>query len=205
MRLIDLTGQRFCRLTVLSRAPNDGRRTVWNCRCDCGTEKPVRAEGLRCGDTLSCGCWLADKNRERATHGMSKTPLHRTWCGMFTRCRNPRERGFANYGGRGIEVCERWHSFEKFAADMGERPPGTTIDRIDNNKGYSPDNCRWANRMTQGANRRMCFRIRHQGEIISAAELARRAGYSPATMHSRARKLGRPKSEIIEAEDLLAA
>lgn len=203
MRLVDLTGQRFGRLTVLSRAPNDGRRTRWNCRCDCGTEKSVGTEALRCGDTSSCGCLQIEARVGLATHGQSHTVIHRLWCHMRQRCRNPENPSYAHYGGRGIAVCERWDVFENFYADMGDPPPGMTLDRIDNDGPYSPENCRWADKRTQASNRRFCFRVRYGGEIMTASEFARRVGSKTQTMHMRARKLGRARSEILEAAELL--
>lgn len=200
MRLKDLTGQRFGRLVVLSRAPNDGRRTVWNCRCDCGETKPIRAEGIMCGDSKSCGCLKADKARARAKHGRSQAPIYRVWSHMLGRCRNPNDKGFKHYGARGIAVCERWLDFEAFAADMGDPPPGLSLDRIDNNKGYSPDNCRWADAFTQSNNRRCCFRVDCRGEVITITELARREGVNPRLLRARAWRSGKKR---ISAEALL--
>ena len=142
-KAIDLTGQRFGRLTVLERAGTDSRReAVWRCICTCGNEIYVQGHHLRCGNTQSCGCLRVDT---ATTHGESRSRLYHIWFGMKTRCYNPNTKDFKNYGGRGITVCPEWlydfPAFQKWAIANGYRDD-LTIDRIDNDKGYSPDNCR---------------------------------------------------------------
>lgn len=153
---IDLTGQRFGRWTVLSRA-EDYRRGIpqWSCRCDCGKAGVVRANILKAGESKSCGC-LNREMKRNYSHGLSQTRTYEAWKHMIQRCTNPHAKHFSYYGGRGITVCERWlSSFENFLADMGERPPGLTLDRYPDNDGnYEPDNCRWATWTQQAANRR---------------------------------------------------
>lgn len=156
-KLIDLTGQRFGRLVVLSRHRDNDKQgaTRWSCRCDCGASTIVRRSDLRDGNTRSCGCYARELSR---THGMSKSLEYQIWRSMINRCTNSNDKGYRRYGGRGIEVCARWHnSFESFYEDMGKKPgPEYSIDRIDNDGNYEPGNCQWiplsANSAKQSSN-----------------------------------------------------
>lgn len=154
----DITGQRFGRLTALrwtGRSGPTGKRR-WNCRCDCGALTEVDLGHLTDNRTQSCGCLKREKSQQRArTHGKSKTALYKRWKKINERCYNPKSISYKYYGARGIIVCDRWHSFENFYTDMGDPPPNTSIDRINNDGPYAAWNCRWATNKEQRANRRL--------------------------------------------------
>lgn len=153
-------GQTFGRLTIISRAPPkvDVHGQVFyrvNARCECGNLRTLNESALKSGNSTSCGC----KQREYAAsgtanlrHGMAGSPTHKSWQKMRARCENPNDVGWRLYGARGIRVCDRWQSFENFLADMGRRPEGTSLERIDGTRDYEPSNCRWATPAEQTRN-----------------------------------------------------
>ena len=152
----DLAGATFGRLTVIGRAEP---RRFWLCKCACGTLKNIRHDHLVDGRVRSCGCLGRESTGQRSlTHGHTRqrtlTPEYESWASMLSRCRNPNATQYKWYGGKGIKVCDRWQSFENFLADMGTRPEGTSLDRIDPYGNYEPSNCRWADRLEQRRNQR---------------------------------------------------
>jgi len=181
-----LLGQQIGRLVPESEAERNERgERMWNCRCECGGRGVFPHKGLRAGTTRSCGCLHRETSarvaREtghlRRKHGRSGTPEWICWQGMLARCGNPKAKGYARYGGRGIRVCERWLSFEAFLADMGEKPsPAHSIGRIDNDKGYEPGNCRWETAEEQARNRRGMRMIAWRGETLCLTAWAERTG-----------------------------
>lgn len=154
-RLIDLTGQKFNRLTVLGRDTSRvSGHVYWNCQCECGNTKSVSGCNLKRDMVTSCGCKSNDREaRGSAICKAKRHPLCRIWQGMKGRCLNKNHPKFHLYGGAGIKVCERWMSFDLFCEDVGERPDGTTLDRKEGSGDYCKDNCRWADSKTQNRNR----------------------------------------------------
>lgn len=170
----DLTGQRFARLTVLGYAGTTPSRTsLWYAECQCGTVVRVQPNAMKIGRIKSCGCLNKELQRTRMTkHGAFQTPTYKAWQAMrkrvSTACAYRK-----NYADRGIIVCDRWNSFSNFLADMGEKPEGLTLDRIDNNGNYEPSNCRWATMTEQLNNKRDNHRITYRGRTQTLSMWAR--------------------------------
>lgn len=154
---VDLTGKRFGRLTVINRIDFKNGITIWSCVCDCGTICDVSTNSLNSGKKQSCGCLQKERTiKASTTHGLSKTRIHKEWRGILHRCENPSASHYENYGGRGITVCDEWKedfmAFYEWSMKNGYAD-NLTLDRKDNNKGYSPDNCRWVTHMENCHNR----------------------------------------------------
>ena len=211
MKPKDITGQRFNRLTALSLVPN-AKYTTWLCRCDCGTVKPVLRGMLISRDAQSCGCLRNELTRKRnTTHGCrpfnpSKgkfTAEYGAWTNAKYRCHYPKNRAYKNWGGRGIYMCDRWrNSFSAFLEDMGPRPsPEYSIDRIDNDGPYSPDNCRWATRLQQAHNQRPrrypeSRMLTFDGKTMTGAGWARHLGLSSSAIYRRLKR-GLPIERVL--------
>lgn len=162
-RISTMIGQKFGRLTVIERAPNKSEKPRWKCACECGGSTISFASSLRRGRARSCGCLKIEMfvARKGELHYQSRTPEYSAWSHMVQRCTNPSSKSYKHYGARGITVCERWRtSFVDFLADMGKRPTNEhSLDRIDNDQGYEPGNCRWATIHTQNTNKRQTSKM----------------------------------------------
>ena len=185
---LDLTGQRFGMLRALECVGlNKRHQRRWRCICDCGRVKVIQSHDLRkSGGTKSCGCLRHRPNLRNLTHGQSNTAEYRIWRGMWTRCSNPSSTSFKHYGSRGIKVCDRWSIFETFFADMGARPsPDHTIERVNNERGYSPDNCVWETQLAQQNNKSTTRWISHDGRTQSLTFWVRETGIGAMTIKYR--------------------
>jgi len=186
-RRYELAGQRFGRLVVIDRSFKK-YHWHWRCVCDCGTEKDICQILLIQGKTNSCGCLrqklVGDRSR---THGGASRPEYKIWGGIKKRCLNPASPAYKNYGGRGIKICDRWlHDFAAFLADMGPRPsPSHSIDRIDNNGDYCPENCRWATDGEQSRNTRVNRIVEFGGKSMPACDWDKELGFTPGTVKNR--------------------
>lgn len=181
-------GQRYGRWIVASVLEHRAGHWWLQCRCDCGIIKTVRKSHLDDGTSKSCGCFRSDLT---TIHGLAKkgmvVPEFPVWNAMLSRCHNKNNRQYPNYGGRGIKVCRRWFKFENFIKDMGRRPNDGMLERSDNNKGYSPNNCRWASRKEQNRNKRNNHLITIDGITKCLNEWSEESGVSYATIIYRLR------------------
>lgn len=217
---IDITGQRFGRLVALSRNGNGpGRSALWLCICDCGAEVTTRGKFLREGSAQSCGCLRKERAAEANSarlfkHGETaggNSRTYRIWANMVSRCTNPNFDSYPYYGGRGIEVCERWRTFAHFLADMGRAPEGMSIERNDSDGNYEPTNCRWATKREQASNTRRNVHLTMGAETKTMSEWSRHVGLSIGTIHSRLKRgwpvekaLTTPRRKMLHAKESCA-
>lgn len=191
-RFRNLKGLKFGRLFVREFAGkriniNGATYCVWNCSCDCGGQSYVPASALTNGNTRSCGCLKVELDFKRSiTHGLCRSPEYGVWMNMNQRCKNQLNVAWKNYGGRGITVCERWNNFALFYADMGPRPtPKHTLERLDNDAGYGPENCSWETRTVQNNNSRNNRLLTIDGKTMNVSEWARHAGLRVGLIRAR--------------------
>ena len=191
-KLDNLEGRKFGRLLVLHRGKTSKNRAVyWVCKCDCGNIKEVSANGLRTGNTVSCGCYR--KEHHAHTHGMTRTRLYNVWNDIKMRCYQEKNNNYSGYGGRGITMCDEWHysfeSFMKWAYENGydeNAPRGKcTIDRKDTNGNYEPSNCRWVDAKTQANNRRSTILYEYNGELHNITDWSEIVGIGRTTLQFR--------------------
>lgn len=192
MKLLNLVGQTFGRLTVQSLVGSVKNKKVWLCLCSCGKQNTVPTAMLRCGSTKSCGCLgiearSAATSKSNKTHGMSKTQTYSIWFNMRRRCEQKSHKSYCHYGGRGIIVCDRWKTFHAFFEDMGEAPVGLSIERKDVNGNYEPSNCCWATMKEQSNNRRTNHVLSAFGEKKTMQQWAESSGIS---YHALSKRIG---------------
>lgn len=184
-RVKDITGWRFHRLVAIRFIGIFNRHPKWQFQCDCGNVIETFSESVRFSNTKSCGCY----NRAKlVTHGASNTATFNSWTAMRKRCECTTASNFERYGGCGIKVCERWQKFENFLADMGERPSGTSIDRIDSNGNYELSNCRWATPKEQARNCRTNHRLSFNGRTMTVTEWAECLGFKKNILFERLKR-----------------
>lgn len=200
MKMIDISGNRYGRLLVVGyagiiRSKKSGHTaTLWNCKCDCGNELTVPRYRLTSGNTRSCGCLKVDTNARRCTtHGKSKSKLYSVWGSMKDRCYRESDKGYVNYGGRGIRVCDQWRNsfdeFRKWAIESGYKD-GLTIERNDVNGNYCPENCCWIPKAEQSKNRRNCHYITYHGETKTLSEWSRELHVDRQCVRNKENELG---------------
>lgn len=206
----DLTGMKFGRITVVEfshyyKCKNSGKRAMWKCICDCGNERVIRGDVLTSGKSRSCGCLQKELASERMIkHSGYGTRLYAVWDSVRQRCNNPNNKAYHNYGGRGIKMCEKWNDFNKFREwafnngyDENAKHGECTLDRIDTNGMYAPDNCRWCTIKQQSNNKRDTIYLEWNGEIKTLSEWSEKTGIKYCTLWKRYSK-GLSLNEILK-------
>lgn len=182
----ELEGSVFGMLTVTAEAGRDKKANIlWSCRCICGGIAVARAYDLKAGKIISCGC--APKHGRR-THGQRRSKAYAVWAAMIQRCRNPKDKSYAHYGGRGVKVCDQWTDFSAFLRDMGHPPPRSSLEREDNDGPYHPANCRWASVEAQARNKRNNIWFLVNGRKLIMSDAAKKIGVSRNTLSAWRRK-----------------
>lgn len=194
MKLIDLTGKRFCRLVVVCRNEHNDKfnQVTWKCRCDCGNEVIVKGNALKSGNTKSCGCYKLEQIRKSETkhsiHGLKHTRMYNIWHGMKARCYNPNNKDYCNYGARGIVMCDEWkNDFQAFYdwAMANGYSDNLTIDRINNDRNYEPSNCEWVTTHKQNQNKRNNIYLTFNGKTQLLSRWAEETGISVGVLSRR--------------------
>lgn len=186
-KVIDLTGSVFTRLTVTKFLGRTGSRVAWECLCTCGNVRSVYGCNLKKGRTKSCGCLNTEMSKARVANADRHSVEYVTWSNMMARCYDKSNRHYKNYGGRGIAVSARWHKFANFYSDMGRKPLGLTLERKDNDEGYSFENCTWASLSSQSRNRRNNVWYEIDGMRKTQTDWAISIGVKPAVIRHRLR------------------
>lgn len=183
----DETGNIYGKLTVLEYIKTDKPGAYWKCQCECGNVTVIRGGAMRDKKVGQRSCRKCSNIR----HGLSRTREHSVWRRINQRCHNPNSKDYRYYGGKGIHMCERWRTFENFLADMGPKPfPKATVERIDGNIGYGPDNCRWASQAEQTLNKSNSVMLTHNGRTQNFMLWCRELGIHPATLENRLHRSG---------------
>lgn len=205
--LQDLTGFKFGRLTAISLSEKrSGRKTFWDCVCECGKNKTIRTDSLKDGSVRSCGCLKKEQDRINLpngqgviSHGLSKERIYSTWRGMLSRCEDENDKSYKSYGGRGIKACSDWHDLQNFVdwAYANEYDDSLTLERIDVNGNYEPNNCTWIPIEKQALNKRNTIRIEYKGETKTISEWSKELGISQGLIRSRF-KSGMSPSDIFK-------
>lgn len=199
--ITDLIGKKYGRLEVVGRAqdrilPSGKKEVMWICKCECGNFKNVRAESLKRGNTISCGCYRKEYSQKRARnrtkHGFGGQKIYKVWKSMIDRCENPKNKSYKNYGEVGISVCDEWRSVDNFVkwAQKAGYKEGLTLERVDNSCGYNPNNCIWADRYTQNNHTSRNHMLEYKGKTQTIAQWAREFNISYCALKSRINKYG---------------
>lgn len=204
-KVFDLTGKRFLRLTAICKVDEmyDGRHVFWKCKCDCGNEVVVRKDSLLDGHAKSCGCYLQERYKDGhlRTHGMKNTRLYKIWSGMKDRCLNEHSHNYSRYGGRGINICQEWIDnfiyFYNWAMENGYADD-LSIDRIDVNGNYEPNNCRWVVSEVQNYNKTITVKIKINGEYKTLKDIEKEYGIPLSTLRGRYKRFSNGKISLDE-------